>query len=654
MAMPSFKEICSSNRFIIPVNQRGFSWTKRELNDLLNDLTLMEGHSHYLGPLIVTKTSNHYQDDEFTNIVEYTLEDGQQRVTALLILANEIVNRLQALEGSETVQSKELKNLVYFQKGGNTKRRLKNENPDLDQYLSYILTGTPSPPADRTPPMRALDSVKQEAQAFFASKDVAELLKWKAKIQNQSKIIFVDLASENINRYLAFDAINSRGLPLSEFDKIKNFCILVATTRNLPVSVEDAWYKALTHLESFELRNRSDEAAFISELFSSCFNSSIGQKGVHEAFVDRFRKLLSQEDAALQNDFERFIGLWEPYAKSFGFISTSKREHHYGSLCTTEAGNWLDRLDNMDLATIVRPVLAASHYRMSGSDFEKIARACEIYVFRIYAVMRRRKDMNSKSHINISHTLLNPGQSADWVLQNLCKLLDATAPMKRIIETLSDGNPKYAYDPQVSGWGHCYYFLYEYEINYSPAGVAPFRWGKAKQEKINTQEHILPQAHRDGGWWESHWPNEARAEAFKHRLGNLVLTPNNSALGRKPISEKLSGPGSHHFDHANATNTEKRIVKFSDGANWQEENILAREFELIEFAARRWGMPCCSDNGVVELPEEFNDAEGNPRTIEINEAGCIASSTSLNDDETSEHVETQDLEPDSDNNNEAL
>jgi len=37
--------------YVIPKNQRGYSWTSKEINDLFSDLELMGDKSHYLGDL---------------------------------------------------------------------------------------------------------------------------------------------------------------------------------------------------------------------------------------------------------------------------------------------------------------------------------------------------------------------------------------------------------------------------------------------------------------------------------------------------------------------------------------------------------------------------------------------------------------------------
>ncbi|MGG5811838.1 GmrSD restriction endonuclease domain-containing protein [Falsiroseomonas sp. CW058] len=159
-------------------------------------------------------------------------------------------------------------------------------------------------------------------------------------------------------------------------------------------------------------------------------------------------------------------------------------------------------------------------------------------------------------------------------------------------------------------------------------------WATSAEQKINSQEHILPQAHRDGGWWQAHWPDEANADRFKYRLGNLVLTADNNALGRKPIMEKLNGPGAHYFNAINATNSEKRVRLFTDGTSWLSQQVLQREFELLDFAARRWSLPCCFDNGIISLPADFVDENNSVRTITISETSCVGQSDSEVADDT--------------------
>jgi len=138
-------------------------------------------------------------------------------------------------------------------------------------------------------------------------------------------------------------------------------------------------------------------------------------------------------------------------------------------------------------------------------DFHAIARACEIYTFRMHAAPSRyRKDMNAGGVNRLANHLLRRNKDADYVVNHLCGWLAQWASLREFVVELAKGGPQYHHDPETKGWSHCYYFLYEYEIWASPKGVSPLPWATRKEHKVTTQEHILPQGHRGSAWWSAH------------------------------------------------------------------------------------------------------------------------------------------------------
>ncbi|MBL6995465.1 DUF262 domain-containing protein [Desulfobacula sp.] len=609
--MINLYSILNTRYFIIPENQRGFSWLTINFVELVSDLILIKKKGHYLGPIIVTRdrTNGEIVDDDGTNLLKYILEDGQQRLTAFFFLIRALQLRLKELDGTETIEQQELGKLIFYKKG-EIKLRLQNTNDDLDACFSNLMRNSPPIPRDETAPMKAMIEAFDWCTKYYSDKARDECIQWKNRFMNQSKFIIVDLDSEGVDRYLTFDAINSRGLPLSQFDKIKNFCILIDNIHNLSLSPGTLWYQTLQKLEYFSVSHRSDEESFITELFNVFHDKRVSQGDIHQEFVNKYRPLLESKDPVLIGDFISFITIWPKYASSYGLMSTKKKVAFYGNECTKKAGTWLDCLDNLGLPTITRPILVVSHMTMSDSEFEVIARVCEIYTFRLYAALGRRKDMNATKIVNLANNILRNSKDIDYARSEFCEWLSKMATLSVVIHKISNGEAKYSFDSNVSGWPYCYYFLYEYEVDISPAGVTPRRWGTSKEEKINTQEHILPQEHRDRSWWEKQWPDEASAEKYKHRLGNLVLTTGNSVLGRKPIDKKLNDPTStYDYQSDNATNSEKKICIYTDGIEWKKHNILKRELDLLKFAVKRWSIPCCSDNVNIFLPEAFMEID---------------------------------------------
>lgn len=611
--MDPLKDLLRNHSFIIPENQRGFSWRSQHAEAMINDLRLMGEKSHYMGPIIVSASGLDSFRDEVTRdyIKEFILDDGQQRLTSFMLFSHALVERFEAIGESQNQHCIDLSNYVAFNYVGK-KLRIQNRNADLDLFLRHLILGDPAP-TGRTPPMKALEEVLSCFRTVVSSLGTNDLVDWKLRITTQAKFIFVNLSDDDIDRYLAFDAINSRGLPLTEFDKIKNFCSLLSQRRaGLNLTPEKEWYAALSELEKFGASSRAAESTFISEAHSLFFDQKTGLDAVHADFVKRFKRLLIFDDPVLERELEEYVNFWRPFSEAFGFLYSHDRDRLSPGMATTEARLSLVKFDQMGLPTIPRPILAASVLKYGRPDFEKVAKWCEIYTFRVHGLAGRRTDINKQSINSLAHEIYFKGMDVNHVGRKLCKWLSVLSPLQNAIKFLCDGNAKYSFDRRMRGWSHCFYFLYQYELSVSPQGVRPISWKARPDEQKSTIEHILPQTHRDGGWWEQHWPDQGDADSYKHRLGNLVLTNDNSALGQKSFIDKLQAQsGGYCYNHQNATNGEKRIRLFSPaGSSWNFLEILRREKEMLLFAIHRWSMGCNDDIGKYQLPSEFKECLG--------------------------------------------
>lgn len=616
--MISLEKMFGSRVYLIPKNQRGYSWTYKEINDLFSDLELMGDQSHYLGTVICTKYDDFTDEIDRTPTYRYILEDGQQRLTTFLLIINELKRRFLEIDEKQTVESEGLERLITYKKGS-IGLRIENQNQSLDECLKHHILGSPSLPANLTPPMRCIDAAKKHIAMIVNKIELRDsLIELRNKVCKQVQIIDVDLASARIDRYLTFDAINSRGLPLTEFDKIKNFCILICDKRGMDIHPDKKWYEAISNLEKFKVSSRNTENAFIAELYSVFHGVNTSNNDVHDSFVKEYRVLLEGENTQKERSFKGFIDYWVSYSESFGFINCKSKENYYSSLCTKEAGQWLDSIDNLGLQGVTKRVLTAAFLSAQSDqgkdEFEKVCRACEIYTFRMHALCRYRVDKNSKVILDIANQVLKNNKGYQFIIGEIGVLLNSSASISNSISKLMSGELNY------KNWTNfLYYFLYEYEVSISATGVQRIPWARSDEDKVNSIEHILPQDIRDNGWWEKHWPNPLIADKYINRLGNLVLTKGNSILSRKSIDKKLLDLDSdYYYNHKKATNSEKQISKFTDGSTWKEVNILKREYDLIRFAIERWSMPFRVDANIIEVPAIYKEFIPQCEDIKIN------------------------------------
>ena len=287
-----------------------------------------------------------------------------------------------------------------------------------------------------------------------------------------------------MNQYLAFDAINSRGLTLSQFDKIKNFCILLESIRSIGSITENAWFEALKQLEKFGVSDRLYEEAFMRELYNVFFKQSHKSELIHKMFTHQYKDLLQQSNSDSEDELKDFIGCWQQYARSFGLICSKSKKDSFkdnpskeNGECTLEAGEWLVKLDNLKMPTITRPILVAAHIRLGNDEFEEVARACEVFTFRLYSVCRRKVTYKFSEIIKLANDILIKRKDKNYIITKLCKWLQEDAPLSKVLNELGNAGPKY--EEWKAG---LYYFLYEWEIECSPSGTT-FSKQYAQKEK---------------------------------------------------------------------------------------------------------------------------------------------------------------------------
>ena len=80
----SIFELMNNNKYSIPLYQRNFAWTYDEISQLIIDVLdsiKSRREEYYIGTLVVSEDNG-----------EYSIIDGQQRFTALLLISLAIQN----------------------------------------------------------------------------------------------------------------------------------------------------------------------------------------------------------------------------------------------------------------------------------------------------------------------------------------------------------------------------------------------------------------------------------------------------------------------------------------------------------------------------------------------------------------------------------
>ena len=144
----SLQELFNDRIFRVPEYQRGFSWERQQIEEFLDDLALLDtSRQHYTGTVVLHQPANPVRrmDDEGQNFIETDVVDGQQRLTTIVLLLNELSKELGKFEnGKSLALGVRKKYVVATDEYGLPLHKL-TLNDDTDDFFQIsVLPETPS------------------------------------------------------------------------------------------------------------------------------------------------------------------------------------------------------------------------------------------------------------------------------------------------------------------------------------------------------------------------------------------------------------------------------------------------------------------------------------------------------------------------------
>ena len=306
------QQMFTGNTYSIEYYQREYSWAKKNIEELLQDLTssfsndFKPEHSrkdvasyrpYFLGPVVTFSKDG----------VKY-LVDGQQRMTSLSILMMHLSSLFEAGQSQQDLNS-----LVYSSSFGETKFTI--DVPEREQVMSAI----------RTSEEKAPDNLDQSSEVLWNRyQDVIELFPSELSDANilpyfvdwlLRRVVLVDIGTTDKDMALEiFESMNDRGLQLSNMDMLKSFLL---SRIGSPSEIENAnalWRKNVQELTDFTKNGDSD---FMKTLLRSKYaetvrdtKKSAGAKDFEEIATVFHKWLRDRADSfglTKGEDFSQFI-----------------------------------------------------------------------------------------------------------------------------------------------------------------------------------------------------------------------------------------------------------------------------------------------------------------------------------------------------------
>ncbi|PNP97575.1 DUF262 domain-containing protein [Moraxella sp. RCAD0137] len=353
----SFKTIESLNEysFHIPSYQRGYRWTKQEVEDLLNDINSFQGSWYCLQPLIIKQIK--CADNS------YEVIDGQQRLTTIYLI-------LKCLEWSKSFQ------LSYEHK--DLKDVFEKLHPNLDKSFdddidAYFISN-------------AYLTIKQWFDANKNSPNFTD------NLLNKTKVIWYEVRDTDDPREI-FTRINSGKITLTDAELIKALFLKQSnfqkTTQPSQLTIASQWDTIQHKLHDdrfwYFLTNddKNPDASRMALILSLALNKDESEPKNHNFdLFDRYYKNADpiKQWQAVQDTFD-ILTEWYDDTKLYhrvGYLTTNSSEKlsallNKYKICKTksEFQNYLDNEIKNDLR-LSKEDLDTLEYHVNDTKIRKV------------------------------------------------------------------------------------------------------------------------------------------------------------------------------------------------------------------------------------------------------------------------------------------
>jgi uncharacterized protein with ParB-like and HNH nuclease domain len=518
-----------NQKYRIPIYQRNYSWGTKQIETLIDDIK-DEEHGYYIGNLLITETNN-----QFLEVV-----DGQQRLTtiALLLLC---IYEYSSTFGDEfnydkgSLQQDIRRKLLIDGAIANQRYELLNSDNVIFSDLLKILVGkNPRKWGNRKFYKRykeTLDKLREDFTTFRDLKNFYDKL-------NGVEILKISVTRLN-DAYSIFSALNSKGLPLTLVDLLKNEFLKLASGENR--TEEDAmfsWNSLVSQFTDDQDINEGEVTQFLLNNYDALESivTSSTTKG----------KALDQYNLLIGRNTSKYIDVLSERAVWFRYLKHGEISKH-----TNESVNSLVRelvyLDASQAFPLLMYLFINSELELTDRNFYDLLNLIKKF-FVVRNITLRPKASNVRGmFVGLNRYIQENNLKGTEIVKKVEReLIDKVDSREEFLNQLiNDG----LYDKNKNTTR---YILISLERNFgdyfnksNPDTLEAYvETTRSKNPVLRwTIEHILPQ-----GALPQHWLNELNVsstqevgelqEEYVHKLGNLTLTPYNSELGQKSFVEK--------------------------------------------------------------------------------------------------------------------
>jgi len=549
--------LLSGRLFKVPEYQRAYSWQTKQRADLFNDIEKVfesdADSTHFMATIVgLRRKKKRIASDEFQEI---EVVDGQQRLTTLTILLKALSKQLKA---DDIRRAEEIDSLLV--KGDDLALLVTNHDSN-HIFADYLRDGTvPDAKSPYTSADQNIIDAIAECEKFvsvWSEQHKRKPIDLYSIIKNRLSAIFFEIEDEGVV-YTVFEVLNSRGLDVTWFDRLKSLLMAV---------VFDSPGKSAKLDTVAELHNLWTEIyRAIGLRWQSLNKETVRFAGTLQSTSIPARPL-SEEDAV-----ETLVSACKGSPR--GVVDCSK-----WVLKVTKTESRLLNNERITAATrIVQARLLAVAILLRGfpeSDERRLSREWENVTFRIYGLGRFDARQKVGDYVRLAWKITNENLKAEKVIEEIQKLgIDDEFAIRSVVKNLHNKDCYKDWSEELR------YFLYRYEEYLAQKAGQTINEGMWNRiwnvDPSKSIEHIFPQSRGSD--------SPSTSGIYVHRLGNLIMLPPgvNSKLQDLLPSQKAATYATQGL--LQAIEVSKLIAK----GKWNRAAVKKREKQLIRWATQEW------------------------------------------------------------------
>ena len=305
------RALLSGTKFAIDYYQREYRWERKQVRELIEDLTEKFEDSHDPGNerSAVEQYGHYFLGSIIVSVKEGRkfVIDGQQRLTTLTLLLIHIYRKL-----NDNEQKAQLSELIFSQKYG--KRSFNLDVEERTECMNALFTGETFDDADQSQSVTNILNRYQDVEELLPTDPAGTALPYFADWLIENVHLVEITAYSDADAYTIFETMNDRGLSLTPTDMLKGYLLANITDHDRRNTASRLWRKQVSRLQDI---GKEEDADAIKAWLRSQHAESIRERkrGAIPRDFDRigteFHRWVREHDESLglsaSSDFASFI-----------------------------------------------------------------------------------------------------------------------------------------------------------------------------------------------------------------------------------------------------------------------------------------------------------------------------------------------------------